>query len=183
MASVIRSNMRTILPEIRSRLLSWPTTALHFGEYRAFLVAQSKTVPIQADKVLLIRPLDFTVQRGWADGAGRMATRIDRRISLTVRTRLNIDMDGGADVEWLTNLDYGHLALEEAIPDALEEYFPRNASGDHLTLEPIRMLSGSVPTVGHEVQRGQETQDYGESTLIYTAAYLLDVNQYTNPNQ
>lgn len=170
MATVVRASIRDILNTIRQRLVDYPV----IGTDRVYIVARRNVPHFQADQDILIRALGFTVDRGWADGAGRKATRIDRQVAIIPRTRLATD-EADRDPQWLNHASLGHYQLEEKIPDALEEpWFPAAANGDHLTIEPIRMLSGSEADKGE--MKGEDF-DWGDSAIFYKVSYLLALTQ------
>ena len=81
------------------------------------------------------------------------------------------------DVRWLLNrvLDndvMGYFELEEKIIDALDNFTPAT-SLDHLTVEPIKLLSDS--SEGPRKQERPKTF-WGEDSLFFSLTYELAID-------
>ncbi len=172
MATQRRASINEILPLIRQQLIDKAV----IGKDRCYIVARDVVPHHQADQDILIRPRGFVVEGASRDPGGRVTCRIARHVAIICRTRLALD-EPDRDPQWLTNATLGHFALEERVPDALEEFFPTDPAGNILTTECIRMLSGDDPRTWKESPPAGESQEWGTSVLVYEVKYDLALKQ------
>lgn len=164
--SVVRSKLSTILLAIQARVMlkmAWP-------EER---VGISKRVPIkpQAEQFVQIWPSSQTTHEPVRKGAGRIDTRVTRRVQVRLYTRLAVDT-AGDDTHWLTDpLPLGHLDTEHALIDALELFAPEDAAGNWLLYEPMRLQPASEP------EKDDAEPEWGSSLMEYDVSFVLDLDQ------
>jgi hypothetical protein len=136
------------------------------------IVARDQVPKFTADRDVLIRVGRLSVLSGTVQGAGRVATRAQRMVSVTPRTRLSLD-ESDRDEEWLTNATLGHFLLEEQIIDALHLFFPLDANGvAPFLVEPMRLMEGDQP--GRDRQMPQM---FGDTSLVYECVYMVTLDQ------
>ena len=164
MATVIRSSLRGILSAIKAQIISGvPLPAARV------LVSVRKQVPhFQADQDVVIRPRGFKIEKIITDQVGRWETTLRRRIDFTCRTRLGVD-ESDRDESWLQHASFGHILLEEKVVDAMQEFFPADASGNHLVREPMLLTDGLDP----DKEQDDELVEWGQSTVSFDVVYDL----------
>ena len=169
MAAQIRSNFGAILEAIKNQLVA----EIEIPAERVLIVVRRNVPHFAADQDIVLRPLGFRVDRQITDQTGRFLTAIVRRLEVRARTRLTLD-EASRDEQWLLHETLGHLALEEGIVDALQEFIPLDNDVDQnaLTYEPILLSDGTDPE--QMPDRGQPT-DWGESRLIFDVPYVMSL--------
>jgi hypothetical protein len=110
-------------------------------------------------------------------GAGRYGTPARRVIRVSVHTRSNRD-EAGSSEKLLTDAEVatalGHVALEEAVMDALHlhdlTYSDDETDETELLIEPMRLLED-----GSDGPKRPETKDegWGVSDLFFEVKYVL----------
>lgn len=135
MATWRRANFTEILLAVRAYLVS--ETGL--DDTRVFVSALgADDVPrFSATQDLILRPQGEEPLAGIVDGSGRYDRRTRRSFEAIVRTRVLLDQSGRDSVR-LTDASLGHLALEDAVVDALELYHLADSAGDALAA-PLRV--------------------------------------------
>lgn len=164
----IRGSFRTILARIRTQVVEW----CGIPEERVLVAARGKVPWFQADQDIVLRPRGFRVDKSWTDQAGRHATVLHRKLEVRIRTRLQTD-EPNSDSLWLLDEANGHVALEELVIDALQEFLPIDdpeTTKNALTLNPILLLDGDDP----DREAGKPT-DWGESRLTFEVSYILSL--------
>jgi hypothetical protein len=128
----------------------------------------------QANYDVLLRAGGFIVDQRLDLAGGRITTALTRSLIVTCRTRVSLD-ESGKDLAWLFgdgNLVLGHLALEEAVVDALHEQTPTDASGNLLTKEPVKLVGGTEAS-----KEGRDPNSWGSSLLTFSMVYLPPLTQ------
>ena len=136
---------------------------------RVLIVArpESEVPHFGAEQDVLIRPLG---EQPVPSDAGRYNMMRSRKVRVTVRTRVLLD-PADQDITRLTDLSLGHLALEDAVADALELCQPNDAGditgvkGNWLVDEPVRTLSLS------ETRPDPRAREWIESSLECEIVY------------
>lgn len=168
MAGVIRTNLRTLIPLLKQRIII--NAALDSTQVLV-LGRRSAPPPLRGDRDILIRwsaPYPIPEQ---GTGHGRVWYATRRMVSVTVRVRLAVDISDENET-WLSDETIGWSKLEDQIVDALDMYMPENSNGDLLVHQPIILIPSS-PDPDHDA----EDQTRGESTLIFSLVYSPDLDQ------
>lgn len=124
----------------------------------------------QGDQYLVIWAQDGRQLMQYGDGAGRLDTRFERRVSIKLRTRLMVDVPYD-DTAWATDPNLGHLDTEHMLFDCFECYQVTDAQQNWLVDRPMRCKS---VTGGQKDRKGP---GWGESTVSADVTYILDLNQ------
>lgn len=166
MPTVLRTRLDVILLAVRQRLineLGWPPERV--------IVAKRDVLPFnaQADQYCIIQPRSQVTEQPIVQGAGRVDTRVTRRVAVIVRTRLSLD-ESDRDLAWLTDATYGHLRTEHAVLNALQMYQPTRGA-DWLACEPLRLVPVSQP------EQDREQPEWGQSVAEFEVTYVLDLDQ------
>lgn len=164
----IRSNIGAILEAVKTHLV----TETGLASTAILWVQRSMTPHLRGDKDILLRAGRFDVDGQEVAAAGRIATKVTRILEITPRTRVGLDQSDRDD-EWLLDTTRGYFELEDTIVDALQLFAPLDASRNMLTIEPMRLLGGSIP---------QKSRDplWGDSVLLFQVKYYLDLDQTVN---
>ncbi len=166
MPTVLRSKFSTILLAVQARLVA----KLGFPLERVLVSKKDPPFFAQGDQFVVVRPRGFRVSEPIVGAAGRVDTRIMRRFTVTLWTRLVLD-ETDRDTEWLTDPTLGHLDQENAVIDAVQIFWPATSGDDLLTTYPIRLVDGSEPG---ELPSAKE---WGASTLTFEAQYEISLDQ------
>ncbi len=184
MVSPIRTNPADVLLAVKARLIYWLDTRLVDLEEDALLpggaveisVARPDLVPhFQADRELLVCPLEENPDEPAFEGGGRTDVRATRVFQVVVRTRQDIDRTG-SDLERLTRTSVGHLRLEHDARDALvgvvlADGNPASSDEDDwLTTHPLAWRGTTAPLPDPDAS-------WVSSRLTFTAGYWVDVDQ------
>lgn len=154
----LRSQFGAILLAIRARL----ATTLSLPEETVKLIGRNNT---QAPKLtsqqdVLVRPSRFPV----VEKAGRIDTRFVRTIYIFPRVQLMLD-EVDRDEVFLTG-EQGIFGVEEAIANALCEWFPVDSAQNQLTIHGLKLANGSEP------DKDMPTDPmWGDSCLAFEATY------------
>lgn len=141
MATVIRTKLSAILPLIKTQLMA--TTG--FPTERVYISKRDVHPSItQGDKYIVVRPRASVTNEAVEIGAGRVDTRLTRRVAVILRTRLELDQED-VDVSWLTDATYGHLDTEHAIIDSLQDFQVIDTNNNWLVYEPMKLVPVSAP--------------------------------------
>lgn len=140
MGRVRRASLSDILAGARSFLVT--QTGLDDSRVVITCLSPDDTPRLAAAQDVLLRLLNEEPEVGVIEGAGRYDNRRKRKLEVTQRTRLSLDVYG-QDLYRLTDTTLGHLALEDTVCDALELYFP--TSGDNALSLPFRVGGLSSP--------------------------------------
>jgi len=126
----------------------------------------------QGDQDVLIRPMEENKEPGMLEGSGRVDDRRDRKIFIYCRTRLYLDQVD-SDLARLSDASLGHLALEDAVANAVEIWaatdannnilsFPTYVEGpthpQKLRADPNWVCSTFTATIGYERNLDQSVQ-------------------------
>lgn len=160
----IRCSLRGILTSIKAQLMDW----LEIPAERVLVSVRKKIPHFQADQDVVIRPRGFRIEKQITDEVGRWETTLRRRVDFVCRTRLGFDEDD-RDESWLTDASYGHIALEELVVDAMQEFFPTDSAGNHLTREPMLLTDG----LDFEKEADDAEAEWGQSTVSFDVVYDL----------
>jgi hypothetical protein len=168
MATVLRSNLETIIPVVLARLQA----VTGFPPERCFPTVEDPVgYHCQADQyiVLQIDTEDTNLMTNEAEG--RFDDRQMRRIAVHLRTRLNLD-ETGHDYQWLLNATLGHLRLERQIKDALSGFIPVDSGDNWLGLCGMDPAPVQRPRKANPAEPG-----WGESVLGFVIPYIQDLDQ------
>lgn len=162
---IVRAKLSKILPVIKQRLMSkldWPAERVKIS------LKDDSSHPHQQYLRLWPRSsVSFAIYR---HGGGRLDTRVMRRLAVKLYTRLALD-ESGDDEQWLTNATLGHLDVEHAIIDALENYAPVDEDMNWLVYQPMKLQPVSEP------DKDAEEPEWGSTVQEYDLSYVLDLDQ------
>ena len=141
MAQWARTTPRAFLPVIVARLV----TVTGLDSTRVVIsVLEAEKVPLfAAFQDVIVRPVDEFPDTTVIDGAGRWENWRRRILQVSVRTRVQLD-PAGQNLVQLTDASLGHLALEDAVMEALEIFNVPGDNDDVLTA-PLRTGHFSKP--------------------------------------
>lgn len=112
------------------------------------LIANKTIMPhLKEDRDVILQPGSFISMAPHFDGSGRINTRFRRYVNLTPRTKVSLD-EGDSDEVALTQApdgSTGFFPFEESCVDALSGFWPHDASLNQLSVEPMRIASGTDP--------------------------------------
>lgn len=103
-------------------------------------------------------------------GAGRVDTRITRHVTVTARTRCELDELSTAQVR-LLDANLGHYALEEAVIDAMQMLDFQDKQGNQLLVQPIRL----VPSQG--ARAVPRSAQWTATALVFEVVYEAALDQ------
>jgi hypothetical protein len=164
-----RTSMPAILAQIRGRL----RTVLRFPQERVLPDARDDDEsegPTKADQYVLIRVSPGRVVKASFVGTGRVASRMERDITVTLWTRLAAD-EQRSDAEWLSHPSIGHLQAEHKLWDALLGFQPVDDDGDWIVAAPIVPESVDAP------KKARRRKGWGHSSVRFTVEFVLDLDQ------
>lgn len=164
--TVKRAKFVDILNATKAHLVK----TLGIAGHRIKLSARDSLPPFSGSQDLILRPRNPTPAPEWESGAGRVATVFQRPLGVIIRTRLSTDTSDD-DSQWLTNTSLGHFQMEEKVVDALQMWFPEDSRGNHLVIQPLRMIP-SPP-----VEKDQPETGWGRSDLEFLILYAVDLDQ------
>lgn len=169
-ATVLRSKVSDIVDAVRQQLAAWGALGL---PVERILVWAGRDLPphTQAEQDLVLKPRGMQPDRPITDAAGRVDFRVRRRLSVIVRTRSVVD-DADRSQEWLEDPNAGHFAFEEAVVDALHDFFPADDAGNLLTIEPVKFVGSGDPEQETKAEPG-----WGQSQLDFELFYELPLDQ------
>ena len=172
MPTPIPTDLATILPVLRARLVDWVELPLE----RVGLL-QRDDVPFhsQADSYLFLRVEGGTFIMGDVEGAGRINTKERILFSITCRTRLALD-EANVDYLWMvaTEESRGNAILRHKVLDAMMLFQPEDEDGNWLITEPIKPDRTLRP---RKASGNNPNKEWGESTLWFVLTYHLDLDQ------
>lgn len=178
MATPLPSTLSAVLSAIGAQLIAWP--AVNLTADRIFLALDPEQVPYTTgDRDIVMEP---TSERKdpTSEGSGRVEARVIRRLRVRVRTRMNLD-ENHRTVAWLqgavqengSSVTLGHLAMEDAVIDALYLFQPMDAMQNVICYKPIIYDGTSGPQ-----RRGQDAESgYGYSDLWFDVPYIRNLSQ------
>lgn len=138
-----------------------------FPEERVYVIATPEPLDkYQGDHWVSIRVGDFIREPIWSDGSSRICTFLNRAIDVFCHTRLALD-HAGEDNIWLCHSSLGHLALEDAVANAFDDWLPMDGGGNVLTLQNVKLLGGRAPTK----EEKNKAPGWGMSILQFAVAY------------
>lgn len=163
-----RSYLRNILLAVRDRLVNKEV----LGKDQIFLSMRMNPPyrRVQLPQYAIVLPLHQTAEQGWSDGAGRLFTVLRGRVDVYVRSSLALD-EAYQDDLWLTDPSYGALTKLDQVIDALQLFFPEDAQGQPLLIEPMRLQFCNEPR--KEYETGGED---GEVMAEFEIAYALNLD-------
>ena len=163
MATPVQSTLGVILQHTRARLMD----VTGFPKERVYVIASPEHLGhFQGDQWISIRPAGFTRSVPISDGSSRIMTHLSRVMKVHCYTRLALD-HSGEDFYWLTHEQLGHLALEDVVCNALDDWLPMTPSGHVLTLYNVKLLGGSEPTKEDRAK----APGWGQSVLEFMIHY------------
>jgi hypothetical protein len=167
MPAPVRTNLATILPLILARLQS--VTGL--PDERCFL-SQQEEMPFDgmAPSYVWLRVEGAVPKLEIVEGAGRYHGRFEQTISVTVRTRLELDRKA-RDLVWLTDADGGHEPLVHAVYNALVTFWPADEQNNLYADAPLWPVKGDRP------RKDQKQTAWGVSTLWFAFLYTLELDE------
>lgn len=141
-AAQIRSSFRALLLALQAQLVA----SLEWDACRVPIVADDEEdVPhLMGDQDVLIRVMDETNDARQIESAGRYDNRRERKAKIIMRSRVLLDITGRSDIR-LTDQTLGHLALEDAVCDALELFFVTDSNANLIAAYPPRLGPLSKP--------------------------------------
>ena len=163
--AIVRAKLSQILPVIQRRLrtrLDWPAERV--------LLSLRDDGSHPHEQYLRLWPRSHVCHQIFRHGAGRIDTRVTRRVAVKLWTRLALD-ETNDDQQWLTNATLGHCDLEHTIFDALENFSPENSDGDWLVYMPLKLYPASEPA------KEDEEAEWGCTVQEYDVCYVLDLDQ------
>jgi hypothetical protein len=178
MAVPIPTTLSTVLSAVASQLASWPAVNLTLD--RIFLNLDPDTAePTTGDRDIL---LDVGSERRdpTSDGSGRVEARVIRKLRVRIRTRMNLDENyrstawlQGAVMENGQSITLGHLALEDAVIDALYLFQAVDLSSNALMYRP--MVYDGTP--GAQRRGIDAASGYGYSDIWFDLPYIRLLTQ------
>lgn len=123
---------------------------------------------VNSEMDILLRVRGFTPDDAQYIGAGREFCRNDRVLDVTPRLRDARD-DVATDLAWLTDSKSGHLALEDSIYDALEEFFPPRLDNTPMLIVPMWLIRTSDAVRG--LRSTNSAWSWGQSTMSFMVSY------------
>jgi hypothetical protein len=167
MATVARASFRDILTSVRTQLVNY----VQLNENQIKVVAREDVPYWPSTQYLLLRPRSIVPQPGWNSGAGRVSTVVSRNLLVMVRTKLWTDV-ADQDAFWLSSdPTESHILLEEKVADALHEFFPTDTSGNHLTIQGLKLTPSPEPV------KAPQEPSWGQTALEFSIFYQLNLNQ------
>ncbi len=139
-------------------------------EQIVFSVTEAEQVPhYSAEREVVIQVLNEISMEAAANYGVRTDPRRTRTFRFACRTRMVLDVDGQDDIILLDD-DNGHLALEDAVADAMIGFQGEDAQGN-IYHAPLRM--------GTVTQPRRETGGLGwiYSVMTFDCEYSRDVDQ------
>lgn len=166
MATVLRSNLQTILPLIKTRIMD--VTGLE-SEAVVYSKQPAKVKPsFQADKVVVLWVRSQITQKPFVAGAGRVDTRVTRRVTVVIWNRLEVDYDL-QDEAFFTDANYAIFILENQVLDALATFKPVDAQNNIVVTEPL--------WIGPVAEPVPDMEGWGHSEVDIEIVYELDLDQ------
>lgn len=169
MPTILNTGFSPILQAIQAQLIA--VTGL--PRERVNSSAWDATPEFQGDQDLILHVGNPSPVGADQDSKGRLATRMVRPVEARPRTRLALDVGGYADL-WLTDPAKGHLQLEEAVFNALEQFFPADGQGNWLVTEGLRLVPSVRPVIPEAPP--QTPREWGDSRLTFEVSYLIALN-------
>ena len=164
MATPVQSTLGVILEYAKQKLMA----DTRFPSERVYVIASPEHLGhFQADQWLSIRPGSFIRSVPISDGSSRIMTHLSRVMKVHCYTRLALD-HSGEDYHWLLHEQLGHLALEDAVANSLDDWLPMTPSGHVLTLYNVKLLGGSEPTKEDRAK----APGWGQSVLEFAIHYM-----------
>lgn len=164
--AVLRTTLNAVLDLLQLKV----QTALSFPPERVQVMARDdNTFDPQADQYVMIRAKTQRWNKA-RDGGGRFYNLAERRITVTLRTRLALD-ESTQDVEWTTNPTLGHYVTEHALFDALEMWQADDVDGNLLLNEPVHLEEASA------AEKPAAERGWGQAGYSFDACFLLDLDQ------
>lgn len=175
MATVSATDLNVILLAIQARLmasLSWP-------DERVIIDARNdndhdKSAPTHGHQYIRLGVKARTLDMASVEGRGRVYPRCDAVVSVTLRTRCDLD-PAVSDQIALTDPgteeipQRGHLPFEHDIVDSLLTFYPVDADSNWLCCEPLKVRNGSSPL--------KPPKGWAQSVWDVSVAFLLDLDQ------
>lgn len=166
MPGFIRSNIATILPLLRTHLM----TFTGFPIERVLIQKHTNLTDqasLQGDQVIVLTPELESMVRPQIKSAGRHDARVDRRVSVVGWNRLNTDV-AFQDSDWLLQTTLGYLPFENAMINALLTWFPTDG-GNNVLAVPTRCESIAAPATTRA--------DWGSAAVSVNYQFYRDVSQ------
>lgn len=165
MATVLSTDLRTVLLALRQRLVD----ALGWPEERVLVVAADDATYDPHAQYLMVRPGRQRWERHH-EGAGRHDSRVRRRCTVTLRTRVELD-EATSDLSRLTHESLGHFAAEHLVCDALELWAPEDLESNWLLVEPLHLEDAA------EAERPPKRLGWAQSTAAFDLVFVLSLTQ------
>lgn len=169
MPGFIRSNLGAVLPLLRTQLM----TFTGFPEERVVVqkhTNQQDPASLQADQVIVITAEGETPVRPQITSAGRRDARMDRRVTVTLWNRLNLD-EAYQDYEFLLHTEFGLIPFENSVYNCLLTWVPTDGSNNVLAV-PTRVEVITPPQTNR--------QDWGTESVAVVYQFYRDVGQAQN---
>lgn len=130
------TTIRAIAAAIKGRLIEY--AALDADQIIITTLAPEKvpTLASAFDVIFQLRGESPDVKM--IDGAARRVNLRCRDVSLSIRSRLQLDTIGSEETH-LLDAGEGHTAYEDAVCDALETWQPTDSAGNALVVEVLRL--------------------------------------------
>jgi hypothetical protein len=162
MPAPVRTNLATILPLILARLQS--VTGL--PDERCF-ISQQPEMPFDgmAPSYVWLRAEHATPKLEIVEGAGRYHCRFEQTISVTVRTRNELDRKA-RDGVWMAD----HAALVHQVWNSLVTFWPADEQNNLYADAPLWPAKGDPP------KKDKTQTAWGVSTLWFAFLYTLELD-------
>lgn len=170
MATVNRSKLEAILDAVQAQLAS--VTGIDTSHIRRLARHQRKLpAPLDGQRELLLRIRGFWAER--VKHRDRHDCRIARKLSVIVRCRTELDEQGGDEVliGADTDDDKGLDVTENSVIDALQNFYPEDEDGNHLTYESLSIMDGT----DYDVVDGHP--GWGQVELLFAVPIQLPLDQ------
>lgn len=161
MAQSKRTNLRTILPLIKTRLVAQSvldTDRIHW-------TIENFVPKLVSTRDILLVPTTEISDRELFAGGGSRTRRCTRTLEVIVRTQFAGD-PAGRSLHWLTDATYGHSQLEDQIIDSFDDHVIVDSDNNELFVQPMEYLNTRL--------KPREQRPWGESTLTFEFIYRRD---------
>lgn len=162
--TVLQSGLAAILLAVRARIVA--VTGISENQVKLWARSHRTCPQFQSPRDVVLVPGPASPTPGWQEGAGRIASVVQRPLHVVARTQLAF---GTSDSDWSALTDtLGLETLEDALATALvEPWFPEDVDGNHLTISPLLLMPGTQP------DDNAEDRTWAQATLGFELNYEL----------
>jgi hypothetical protein len=163
----VRSSFKDILLRIKDQLVRW----IEGLDASHVLITCRDNVPYYSgDHDIVLRVLGETPENEIINSAGRLDNRRWRRLRVIMRSRLVVDQVD-MDVNRLCDEDIGHIVFEDAVCDALEEFFTQDDIQNTLQATNLKVRQLSDP------EQDPKHPEWVKSSFMVDIEYCRDLTQ------